>query len=74
MLTIPITLPVAFAVVHFHEHEPAFSRSHLANKNVRVKLRQQLQAVHELGLVDALRARMYRKTRLLSGESGLTTR
>lgn len=54
VLRIARQLGESFTLREIYEHEPALVRLHPANRNIRAKIRQQLQVLRDLGFLEFL--------------------
>ncbi|MBZ5514446.1 MAG: Dam-replacing domain protein [Acidobacteriia bacterium] len=58
-----------FSLPEVYAHEAALARLHPQNRNIRPKIRQQLQILRDLGFVEFLGQGKYRISGLGFGES-----
>jgi type II restriction enzyme len=72
VLTIARRLGDEFTLQQVYDHEPALLRLHPANRNVKAKIRQQLQVLRDLGFIHFLGKGHYRFKRHVDGISALS--
>lgn len=56
-------LPANFSLQDIYKYEEKFIQYHPKNKNIRAKIRQQLQIARDLGLIKFLEPSVYQKTK-----------
>lgn len=61
VLRIVESLPQEFTLQQVYAYENELAKSYPANKNVRAKIRQQLQLIRDLGLIQFIRPGLYRR-------------
>jgi type II restriction enzyme len=55
-------LPIEFSLADVYAHEQGLTRVHPGNKNIRPKIRQQLQVLRDMGMIRFLGGGDYLRT------------
>lgn len=61
VLRIVALLPQEFTLQQVYDYEKELAKSYPANQNIRAKIRQQLQIIRDLGLIQLIRPGLYRR-------------